>query len=459
MPKHISQNDLYPIETLLAGRPDGWRIGEIEKQLANQGLVLNRRTLQRRLIQLEKTGKIQITGSRRATRYLPLASMTPSAAAEAGIFLSAAAKEILNQISSPVTARQPVGYHREFIDGYQPNQTWYLPETIRKHLMDKGRRIGLDYTAGTYIRQILGRLLIDLSWASSRLEGNTYSLLETERLIAYGEAAPGKTPFETQMILNHKAAIEFLVDMANEAGFSRGIILNIHALLSDNLLGNPMASGRLRTIPVGIGKSVYEPLAVPQLIEEIFDQILDTAAAIIDPFEQAFFIIVHLPYLQPFEDVNKRVSRLAANIPFIIHNLCPLSFIDVPEDLYINGLLGIYELNRIELMRDVFVWTYERSCERYRAVLHTIGEPDTFRLRYRQALIDCVSEAIRQVGSGNADDAGEIISHMAANRVPENDREHFLKVAREEIDALHEGNYARYRLRPSEYKDWQNRKK
>ena len=159
--------------------------------------------------------------------------------------------------------------------------------------MDKGRRIGVDYTAGTYIRQILDRLLIDLSWASSRLEGNTYSLLETERLIAYGETAPGKTPFETQMILNHKAAIEFLVDSANETGFDRGD----HSKSSCIALGpiywvTPMASGRLRAIPVGIGKSVYEPLAVPQLIEEVFSQILDTAAAISDPFEQAFFVIV-----------------------------------------------------------------------------------------------------------------------------------------------------------------------
>lgn len=458
MPKYISEKDLHPIEAMLAGRPDGWRINDIEKQLANQGLDLNRRTLQRRLVQLEKAGRIQITGVGRATRYLPLTSVEKPTEADSGIPLSFDAKEIINQISRPIPARQPVGYQREFIDGYQPNNTWYLSATIRKYLMDKGRRIGVDYTAGTYIRQIMGRLLIDLSWASSRLEGNTYSLLETERLIAYGEVAPGKTPFETQMILNHKAAIEFLVDSANETGFDRGTILNLHALLSDNLLGNPMASGRLRAIPVGIGKSVYEPLAVPQLIEEIFSQILDTAAAISDPFEQAFFVIVHLPYLQPFEDVNKRVSRLAANIPFIAHNLCPLSFMDVPEGLYINGLLGIYELNRIELLRDVFVWTYERSCDRYQAMRHSIGEPDEFRLRYRQALIDCVSEAIRQVGSGNADNTGEILSRMAMSRVPEDDREHFLKVAEEEIATLHEGNYARYRLRSSEFQDWQKRK-
>jgi len=458
MPKYISDKDLYPIETLLADRPDGWRIGEIEKALVGQGLSFNRRTLQRRLARLEKAGRILIAGVGRATRYLPIVSVEKSTEANGSIFLSIDAQEVQNRISQPLSARQPISYQRKFIDSYQPNATWYLPAAIRNHLMDIGRRIGIDYAAGTYIRQILDRLLIDLSWASSRLEGNTYSLLETERLIAFGEAAPGKTPFETQMVLNHKAAIEFLVDGVDEIGFDRRTILNLHALLSDNLLGNPSASGRLRAIPVGIGKSVYEPLAVPQLIDEIFGQILDTAVAISDPFEQAFFVTVHLPYLQPFEDVNKRVSRLAVNIPLIHHNLCPLSFVDVPEDLYINGLLGVYELNRIELMRDVFVWTYERSCNRYQVVRHTLGEPDKFRLRYRKALIDCVSEAIRQVGRGNAIDTGEVLSHLAKDLLPENDREHFLKIAKEEIAALHEGNFARYRLRPGEFKDWQKRK-
>ncbi len=458
MPKYIAENDLSPIESLLADRHDGWRIGELEKALEDQGLPFNRRTLQRRLARLEKTGRILIAGVGRATRYLPVVAAEKSTEADGGIFLSADAKEVLSRISRPLSARPPVGYQRKFTDSYQPNATWYLPAAIRSHLMAVGRRMGVDYAAGTYMRQILDRLLIDLSWASSRLEGNTYSLLETERLIALGEAAAGKTPFETQMVLNHKAAIEFLVDAVDEIGFDRRTILNLHALLSDNLLGDPSASGRLRAIPVGIGKSVYEPLAVPQLIDEIFSQILDTAVAISDPFEQAFFVIVHLPYLQPFEDVNKRVSRLAANIPFIRHNLCPLSFMDVPEDLYVNGLLGVYELNRIELMRDVFVWTYERSCNRYQVVRHTLGEPDPFRLHYRKALIDCVGEAVRQVGRGNAIDTGEVLLKSAKDLVPENDREHFLKIAKEEIAALHEGNYARFRLRPSEFKDWQKRK-
>jgi len=99
-----------------------------------------------------------------------------------------------------------------------------------------------------------------------------------------------------------------------------------------------------------------------------------------------------MPYLQPFEDVNKRVSRLSANISLIRRNLCPLSFVDVPDRAYIDGILGVYELNRIELLRDVFVWAYERSCARYSAVRQSLGEPDPFRLRYRKKIYEFVAQ-------------------------------------------------------------------
>ncbi len=458
MPRHISDKDLESIVALLIAQPGGWRIGEIEKSLESKGQSFNRRTLQRRLSRLEKTGRILITGVGRATRYRTVIPEKKSAEVSSGIHLSIDAQVVQDQVSRSISFRKPIGYQREFIDSYQPNATWYLSETLRKHLVDKGSRFSIDTAAGTYFRQILGRLSIDLSWASSRLEGNTYSLLETEKLIAFGEAAPGKAPFETQMVLNHKAAIEFLVEMTGEGKFDRRTILNLHALLSDNLLGNPAASGRLRAIPVGIAKSVFEPLAIPQLIDEFFNRILSTVGAISDPFEQAFFCLVHLPYLQPFEDVNKRVSRLAANIPLMRHNLCPLSFVDVPEDLYINGLLGVYESNRIELLRDVFVWSYERSCDRYQVVRHTLGEPDPFRLRYRKALIDCIGEIVRQVARGELSDINEALSRLTNNLAETPDRRQFLKIAKEEIAALHEGNFARYRIRASEFDDWLNRK-
>lgn len=179
---------------------------------------------------------------------------------------------------------------KRFLNSYEPNKTFYLTQSILEKLMKLGASGNhKGRPAGTYARKIYQRLLIDLSWNSSRLEGNTYSLLETEKLLATGEEAPGKDPREAQMILNHKDAIEFIVDMSEEVDINRYTILNIHGLLSNNLLLDPRAYGRLRTTPFKIGKSVYHPLEVPQLIEEYFQLIIQKAAVIENPFEQSFF--------------------------------------------------------------------------------------------------------------------------------------------------------------------------
>jgi Fic family protein len=219
------------------------------------------------------------------------------------------------------------------LDEYVPNRTAYVPDKLKVHLHKIGKPIVAARAAGTFARDILNRFLIDLSWSSSRLEGNTYSRLDTERLIEFGQEAAGKDAKETQMILNHKAAIELLVEEnGDDIGINRYTLLNLHALLSENLMADPEASGALRRRPVEITASVYTPPAIPQLIEECLDLIIAKAAEIGDPFERAFFVMVHLPYLQPFEDVNKRVSRLAANIPLIKGNLCPhLRFRPAPK--------------------------------------------------------------------------------------------------------------------------------
>ena len=204
--------------------------------------------------------------------------------------------------------------------------------------------------------------------------------------------------------------------------------MNLHALLSENLLGNPADEGRLRHRIVEIGGTVYRPLAVPQQIEELFRLILEKAGAITDPFEQAFFAMVHIPYLQPFVDVNKRVSRLAANIPFIRNNLCPLSFVDVPERAYVEGTLAVYEHGRVDLLRDVFTWAYERSCEQFKAVAGTLPEPDPFRLKYRSELVEAVAGLVR---AGKAVNAGAI-RRAAARLVPAEDQQHFSKMVSDE---------------------------
>ena len=159
---------------------------------------------------------------------------------ETTIPISSAAEVIKRAVREPVQRRRPVGYERTFLDGYRPNGTFYLPAETRHRLFESGRSPdGEQLAAGTYVRQIFSRLMIDLSWNSSRPEGNTYSLLETERLLELGESAEGKDAKEAQMILNHKAAIELLAEQAPEMGFNRYTILNLHALLSDNLLTRP----------------------------------------------------------------------------------------------------------------------------------------------------------------------------------------------------------------------------
>lgn len=456
MPKQIDEQDLDAIEQQIAVYSKGIGIAELETALSAVGIVMNRRSLLRRISILIESNRIRATGAFKGRVYWPLTSPASDdqGIEESVIPLSVAGREIRGYVSQPIQRREPVGYRRDFLLSY-PNSRPYLDDTTRKHLHQIGRAHQEDIPAGTMARQLMGRLLIDLSWASSYLEGNTYSLLETERLISFGQAAEGKDALETQMILNHKQAIEFLVESADDIGFNRYSILNLHAILSDNLLPNPEACGRLRQIAVGIGGSVYSPLSTPQLLDEYFQIALDTAAAINDPFEQSFFALVHLSYLQPFEDVNKRVARLAANIPLVKHNLCPLSFIDVPKKSYVEGILGVYEQNRIELLRDIFVWGYERSVKRYLSTREELGEPDPFRMKYRTLL----TEIIREVVLRGAEPTEDIVAAWAAERLPEVDRARFISLVDAELRGLHEGNIARFRLRPKEFAAWQGKRR
>ncbi|HUK90200.1 MAG TPA: Fic family protein, partial [Blastocatellia bacterium] len=257
----------------------------IESLIGLLGADVSRRSLQRRLSKLVEAGKLATEGQGKATRYRVPAITPTTNQTEGSVILSPSGLRLRQEVRKPLTERIPVGYSREFVDGYRPNESTYLTPRTVAHLSRIGATPDAEQPAGTYARHILDRLLIDLSWASSRLEGNTYSLLDTQRLIELGQAAEGKNASETQMILNHKAAIEFLVECGEEPSFSRQNILNLHALLSDNLLPDPAASGRLRRRPVRIGGSVYHPLEGPQLIEDRFQQLVDTAAAIREPFE------------------------------------------------------------------------------------------------------------------------------------------------------------------------------
>jgi hypothetical protein len=456
MPKKNNPADFQDILDVLKAFSNGASLKEIESKIKRG---VSKRTLQRRLSKLIERQLISVEGKTKARIYKLVKENLNNEAIEGKkisyneiIKLSAKSIEIQKKIAKPIQLRKYVNYNRKFLDKYKPNISSYLSESVKKHLKKIGKTDG-ERPAGTYAKQIFNRLLIDLSWNSSRLEGNTYSLLETERLFEFSEVAEGKNLFDSQMILNHKSAIEFLVNTKSGVGINKFSILSLHALLSENLLGNPDSCGRLRNIPVGIAKAVYQPTAIIQLIEECFDLIIKKAHEILDPFEKSFFLMVHIPYLQPFEDVNKRVSRLAANIPLIIENLCPLSFIDVPQDTYINGLLGVYELNKVDLLRDVFIWSYERSSQFYSTVRKTLGEPDPFRFKYRDLIHKIVSKIVLQ--KMNKSKSIEFIRKEACKQFKIVEiQNHFIDTIEVEFRGLHIGNIARYKLKQSDFNSW-----
>jgi Fic family protein len=360
--------------------------------------------------------------------------------------------EIVRHLIRQDRSRRPFStYAANFLIDYEPGASWYLPDATRAHLRAIGQIPLAEQPVGTYSRHILERLLVDLSFESSRLEGNQYTMLDTKELLELGLAAEGKPPRDRQMILNHKAAIEFIVENATSLKLTPETISNVHALLSENLVGERTNEGGLRRKPVTIGTSVYTPLANGHLIREHLQILADKVESIPDPFEQSFFLLVHIPYLQPFIDVNKRTSRIVAQLSFIKAELCPLSFLGVLPLAYTEGLLGVYEYQRIELMRDVFVSAYERSCEQYRAVLASLGEPDLIRLRYRVQLRSLIEEAIRKCelpskstleswARGVANPADEVAPLVAA---AESDF----------LDLRPELAY-RYKVRPSDVEAW-----
>ena len=280
--------------------PEGASLEEVVLGLTQP---VSRRTVQRWLSLLIKEGRLISVGMTRSRRYKLSENYGEQIFKnDTSIPIAPESEKIRMHLIQPVQFRRPVSYRREFLEKYQPNRTFYLSEELRKKLFLLGGSQGGAYPAGTYARQIFHRLLIDLSWNSSRLEGNTYSLLETERLLEWGKVAAGKDLRETQMLLNHKAAIEFLIYSAQEIGINRYTILNLHTLLSDNLLPDPAACGRLRSIPVAIAESVYLPPAIPQIIEECFDLVLKKAKTLKILFGAApILITVYLrPYFPPF---------------------------------------------------------------------------------------------------------------------------------------------------------------
>jgi Fic family protein len=205
------------------------------------------------------------------------------------------------------------------------------------------------------------KLTVEFCWKSSHIEGNTYSLLNTERLIKDNIEASGHSHEESTMILNHKRALDFIF---SEPSYFKELtvfkILELHSLVSENL----GISKGLRTSPVGIIGTIYKPLDNQHQINDAMQLLVTTLNSIKHPFERAFVAVLMLSYIQPFEDGNKRTSRILANAILLSENYCPLSYRSVDDVEYKKAIVLFYEQNSAEYFKRIFIEQFRNAIEK-----------------------------------------------------------------------------------------------
>lgn len=244
---------------------------------------------------------------------------------------------------------------------------------IDNHLISKNELAELDKLNKKYhqrikklspaiIKREFERLIIELSWKSSAIEGNTYSLLETETLIKENKEATGHKKEEALMILNHKKAIDYIKDEKSKfKSLNLRKIEDIHSLLTADLI---IKKG-LRNKSVGITGTNYKPLDNQYQIKDAMEKLVKMVNKIKNPITKALILVLMISYLQPFEDGNKRTARISANAILLAHNYCPLSYSSVDETEYKKALVIFYEQNSALYFKELFVAQYKQAINNY----------------------------------------------------------------------------------------------
>lgn len=228
--------------------------------------------------------------------------------------------------------------------------------------LQKNYKANIEELSAAEYKKELDRLAIDLSWKSSQIEGNTYSLLETERLIKEKETASGKTKEEATMLLNHKDALDFIIenpDYLHPLSVSK--IEDIHSVLIKELA----VERNLRKRRVGISGTNYSPLDNEFQILEALNSMCDLINSKENIFEKALLALVLISYIQPFMDGNKRTARIVSNAILMNNNYCPLSFRTVNSIDYKKAMLLFYEQNNISRFKEIFITQFEFAVKTY----------------------------------------------------------------------------------------------
>lgn len=310
-------------------------------------------TLKRLIASGVEAGDIRVEGKARATRY----ALSNRAHLLMPLSLS-------TYFAKDVDERQvQTNFNFALINEQLPQVDLFTDEELAhlNTLQSEFRAHLTEMTDNAYRRE-MERLGIDLSWKSSQIEGNTYSLLETERLLRESKTADGKTKEEAVMLLNHKDALRFVLDNTDylkELTINR--IEDIHTLLTKEL----SVDKGLRHRRVGITGTQYRPLENEFQIREAMQ---DTCALInsrSNVFERALLALILLSYIQPFMDGNKRTARITSNALLIANGYCPLSFRTVDSIDYKKAMLIFYEQNNLYAFKQIFINQYEFAVREY----------------------------------------------------------------------------------------------
>ena len=310
-------------------------------------------TLKRMIAAGIKAGDIVAEGKARATRYRlsPQAQLLMPLNLDTYFVLEVDERQVQSS------------YNFELINGLLA-ETRLFSDKEQSHLdalQDEFRQHVSELTDNEY-RKEMERLGIDLSWKSSQIEGNTYTLLETERLLRESKTAEGKTREEAVMLLNHKDALSFVLDNPDylkELTVSH--IEDIHQLLTKDL----SIDKGLRRHRVGITGTNYHPLDNEFQIREAMRDACELINSKSNIFEKALLTLILLSYIQPFSDGNKRTARITSNAILIANDYCPLSFRSVDSIDYKKAMLIFYEQNSLYAFKQIFMEQFEFAVKEY----------------------------------------------------------------------------------------------
>ena len=332
---------------IISNQPIG--ISEIAKKLS---IEISTPTLNRELALLKKQNILQSQGAGPSTKYsinyegLMFANINPD------IFFSKEVDErkIINRFKASIFETLE---KRLLFTNDELNHLQKLSATYRKNIAE---------STSTLLKKESERLMIELSWKSSQIEGNTYDLLDTEQLLRFNITSKKHTQEENDMLLNHKAAIEFInenTDFFREMTVSK--IIDIHSLLVKKLGIQKL----IRKRSVRITGSSYLPPDISFVIEESLEKMCELINKKENVFEKALIAVLLINYIQPFEDGNKRTARLTANAILLANACCPLSYRSVSSSTYKKTILLFYELNNITAFKKIFIEQYQFAVENY----------------------------------------------------------------------------------------------